>query len=156
MRLFLLPFLGLIGCSFQSTSDDARVTAACGATTSVSRDAIVSRSVGSRDHKQFVRAIIESDDLEADLPKKVKGTPYAMEYFSMARVAPEVFSIVSRHPESRDGWIALSKVYAYGDGEYASSYSAYESAAQREFPRIFFRACSDWESLSYKATRTKQ
>ena len=119
MRPQLLLFLGVIGCSTQSTSDDAQKIAARGGTVSVSRDAAVSNAVGSREHKQFVRAIIESANLESDLPDKVKGTPYAMEYFSMSRVAPEAFSIVSRYPESRDGWIALSKVCAYGDGEYA-------------------------------------
>ena len=156
MRPLLLLFIGLIGCSTQPTSEDARENATIGSTASVSRDAVVSHAVGSREHKQFVRAIIESANLEADLPDKVKGTPYAMEHFSISRVAPEMFSIVSRYPESRDGWIALSKVCAYGDGEYASSYIAYEGAARREFPTIFFRACPDWQSLSYKATRAKQ
>ncbi len=115
MRPLLLLFLGLIGCSTQSTSEDAREIVASGATVSVSRDAAVSNAVGSREHKQFVRAIIESANLES-----------------------------------------LSKVYAYGDGEYASSYQEYEAAARREFPTIFFNACPDWESLSYKATRDKQ
>ena len=156
MRPLLLLFLGVIGCSTQSTPDDSQEIVASRATVSVSRDAAVSNAVGSREHKQFVRAIIESASLESDLPDKVKGTPYAMEYFSMSRVAPEAFSIVSRYPESRDGWIALSKVCAHGDGEYASSYMAYEGSARREFPRIFFNACPDWESLSYKATRDKQ
>ena len=156
MRPLLLLYLGLIGCSTQSTTEDARKIVASGATVSVSRDAAVSNAVGSREHKQFVRAIIESANLELDLPDKVKGTPYAMEHFSMSQVAPEAFSIVSRYPDSRDGWIALSKVYAYGDGEYASSYQAYEAAARREFPTIFFGACPDWESLSYKATRAEQ
>jgi len=156
MRPLLLLFLGVIGCSTQSTPDDSQEIVASRATVSVSRDATVSNAVGSREHKQFVRAIIESASLESDLPDKVKGTPYAMEYFSMSRVAPEAFSIVSRYPESRDGWIALSKVCAYGDGEYASSYMAYEGSARREFPTIFFKACPDWESLSYKATRDKQ
>lgn len=156
MRPLLLLFLGVIGCSTQSTPDDSQEIVASRATVSVSRDATVSNAVGSREHKQFVRAIIESASLESDLPDKVKGTPYAMEYFSMSRVAPEAFSIVSRYPESRDGWIALSKVCAHGDGEYASSYMAYEGSARREFPRIFFNACPDWESLSYKATRDKQ
>ena len=152
----LLLLLGVIGCSSQSTSDDAQEIVASGVAVSVVRDATVSTAVGSHEHKQFVRAIIESANLESDLPDKVKGTPYAMDYFSMSRVAPEAFSIVSRYPESRDGWIALSKVCAYGDGEYASSYMAYEAAARREFPTIFFRACPDWESLSYKSTRAKQ
>jgi hypothetical protein len=156
MRPLLLLFLGVIGCSTQSTPDDSQEIVASRATVSVSRDAAVSNAVGSREHKQFVRAIIESASLESDLPDKVKGTPYAMEYFSMSRVAPEAFSIVSRYPESRDGWIALSKVCAHGDGEYASSYMAYEGSARREFPRIFFNACPDWESLSCKATRDKQ
>ena len=156
MRPLLLLLLGVIGCSTQSTPDDSQEIVASRATVSVSRDATVSNAVGSREHKQFVRAIIESASLESDLPDKVKRTPYAMEYFSMSRVAPEAFSIVSRYPESRDGWIALSKVCAYGDGEYASSYMAYEGSARREFPRIFFNACPDWESLSYKATRDKQ
>jgi hypothetical protein len=156
MRPLLLLFLGVISCSTQSTSDDAHETVACGSTVSVSRDAVVSNAVGSREHKQFVRAIIESANLESDLPDKVKGTPYAMEYFSMSRVAPEAFSIVSRYPQSPDGWIALSKVCAYGDGEYASSYMAYEGAARREFPSSFFSACPDWESVSHKATHAKQ
>ena len=156
MRPLLLLFLGVIGCSTQPPPQDARETATSGSTARVSRDAVVSQAVGSREHKQFVRAIIESADLEADLPLKVKGTPYDMEYFSMSRVAPELFSIVSRYPESRDGWVALSKVCAYGDGEYTPSYITYESAARREFPTIFFRACPDWDSLTYKATRAKQ
>ena len=156
MRPLLLLLLGVIGCSTQSTPDDSQEIVASRATVSVSRDAAVSNAVGSREHKQFVRAIIESASLESDLPDKVKRTPYAMEYFSMSRVAPEAFSIVSRYPKSRDGWIALSKVCAYGDGEYASPYMAYEGSARREFPTIFFKACPDWESLSYKATRDKQ
>jgi len=152
MRYLLLLFLGVIGCSTHPTSENITSLLAG----SVSRDAVVSNAVGPREHKQFVRAIIESANLESDLPENVKGTHYAMEYFSMSSVAPEMFSIVSRYPESRDGWIALSKVYGYGDGEYASFYRAYESAAQREFPTIFFRACPDWESLSHKAARAEQ
>lgn len=149
-------FLGVIGCSTLPTSQDTQETASSESTGRVSRDAVVSQAVGSREHKQFVRAIIESADLETDLPLKVKGTPYEMEYFCMSRVAPEMFSIVSRYPESRDGWLALSKVYAYGDGEFGSIYIAYEDAARREFPTIFFRACPDWDSLTYKATHDTQ
>ncbi len=152
MRPLPLLLLGVIGCSTQPTFQDAPETATSKSTARVSRDAVVSQAVGSREHKQFVRAIIESADLEGDLPRKVKGTPYDMEFFCMSRVAPEMFSIVSRYPESRDGWIALSKVYAYGDGEYGSIYSAYEDAARWEFPTIFYRACPDWDSLTYKAT----
>ena len=155
MRPLLLLFLGVIGCSTQPAFQDALETATGGSYVRVSRDAVVSQAAESREHKQFVRAIIGSTNLEADLPHNVKGTPYAMEYFSMSSVAPEIFSIVSRYPESRDGWIALSKVCAYGDGEYASSYIAYENAARQEFPQIFFRACPDWESLMHRATRTQ-
>jgi hypothetical protein len=147
MKPLLLLFLGLIGCSTQLTSHDEHEAAANGATSIISRDAVVSNAVRAREHKQFVRAIIESPILESDLPNKVKGTPYAIEYFSMARIAPEIFRIVSLYPDNRDAWVALSKVQLYGDGEYASTYLAYEQAAKEEFPLIFFQACPNWKSL---------
>ena len=105
---------------------------------------------------RFVRAIIEAPNLEVDLPNEVKGTPYAMGHFAMHRVAPEIFSVVSRYPQSHEAWIALSKVCAFGDGEYALPYDAYENAAKREFPAIFFGACSDWESLTSNAMRAER
>jgi hypothetical protein len=151
MRPLLLLFLGMIGCSNQPASEELPKTAAIVTTGSVSGDATVSNSVGPREHLQFVRAIIASPILERDLPDRVKGTPYAIDYFCMWRIAPEIFRIVSLYPDNRDAWVALSKVELYSDGEYAGFYSDYEQAAKEEFPLIFFRACPDWESLKQTA-----
>jgi hypothetical protein len=150
----LILFLpGVIGCSNQLHSVPAPELGTHRSVVDVSSHAVVSNKVGFGEHQQFVRAIIESADLETNLPEKVKGTPYAMDYFSMSRVAPELFSIVSRYPDHRNGWIALSKVHSFADGEYGQSYDSYRIAAQKEFPAVFFTACPDWDSLIYRSSR---
>lgn len=153
MKLFPLLFLGFAGCSIHPVPEYASDHGSGFSSAVVSKDSVISNSVGAPDRQRFVQAILESSNLEADLPDKVKGTPYQMEYFSMSKVAHEIFFIVSRDSKNRDGWVALSKVYALGDGEYARAYEACESAARSEFPAIFFGACQDWDSLTYKATR---
>lgn len=141
------------GCSSQLHSVHGPERGTHRSVVGVSNHAVVSNKVGFGEHQQFVRAIIESADLETDLPEKVKGTPYAMDYFSMSRVAPELFAIVSRYPDHRNGWIALSKVHSFADGEYTQSYDFCKIAAQKEFPAVFFAACPDWDSLIYHSSR---
>ena len=143
-RAILLSF-GFIGC--HSHIDSVAEQSTTTTNVSITQRAVITSKVGSADHKRFVQAIIQSQFLELDLPKNVMGTPYALEYFSMSRVAPEIFRIVSLYPDSRDAWFALAKVHIFGDGEYGPIYSDYEKAAMREFPLIFFQACPDWESL---------
>lgn len=152
MKFLPLLFIGAAGCA--THRDPVAALADRPSPVVISQDAVVSTSASPDDRRRFVKAILDSGHLEADLPEKVAGTPYQMEYFSMSTVAPEIFFIVASAPRDRDGWVALAKIHAYGDGEYARPYNAYEEAAKREFPGIFFRACPDWESLIHHASRS--
>jgi len=154
MKFLPLLFIGITGCAMQRTPDAASAPVRESSTVVISRDAVISTTVSPIDHRRFVKAILASAKLESDLPGKLAGTPYRMEHFSMSAVAPEIFYIVAHDSGNRDAWLALSKVHAYADGEYAAVYRYYENAAKREFPGIFCRACRDWDSLVNHAPRS--
>ena len=145
MKFLPLPFIGIAGC--------AAHTDPLAAPADRPSPAAISTTANPDDHRRFVEAILGSANLETDLPSKVAGTPYRMEYFSMSAVAPEIFQIVARDPRDRDRWTALAKVSALGAGEYARAYNASEAAAKREFPDIFFHACPNWDSLVHRVSR---
>jgi len=151
MKFLPLLFIGTAGCA--PLRHPVAASAATSSPVVISRVAVISTAASPDDRRRFIKAILDSGNLEADLPEKVAGTPYQMGYFSMSAVAPEIFFIVASTPRDRNGWVALAKINAFGDGEYARSYKACEKAAKREFPGIFFRACPDWESLTYHASR---
>lgn len=101
----------------------------------------------------FMQAIRDARILEIDLPPRLERTPFAIPYFQMSEVAIEAFYIVAQEPGMRSHWVALAKVCASGDGEYAGPYLDCEKAAKARFPEVFFRACPDWNELVLSASR---
>jgi len=152
----LASFVALVGCT--APSKPALYSPRPyeqGTDPPLSKLARVGTGASQRDREDLCEGILRARSLEADLPRELAGTRYAMEYFSMSRLAPEAFLMVVAEPSNRRNWQALAKVAAYGDGEYASPYQYFEAAAKAEFPEVFFARCPDWNRLVFKANRAK-
>ena len=100
--------------------------------------------------QQFIGALVSTsyDDLEAELPRKLRRLHAFKPYFSMYELASTAYSLVLESPEDARRWRALAKLDSYADGEYASDYQRARKEALSRNPHLFdycpqFRAWSD-------------
>jgi len=95
----LASFVALVGCT--APSKPALYSPRPyeqGTDPPLSKLALVGTGASQRDRQDLREGILRARSLEADLPRELSGTRYAMEYFSMSRLAPEAFLMVVAEP----------------------------------------------------------